>query len=249
MELTFDAPVAEHHFAFRCLPMTEGGQTCYGLQYGIEPSGLLCEITDGFGNRMCTGEALDPHDSLNLRAEGPVYVDRSEAVREELHPLFLFPSAYTAADESLREYLRECRLLEGKDGRRNLPFCLMDCLFRDFSYVPGKTDIHTTAAQAWAGRQGVCQDYAHIFVTLCRLAGYPARYVAGMMVGEGATHAWAEVYIDGAWMGFDPTHNRLTDDTYIKLSHGRDFGDCTIDRGCFKGFASQRQNIYVKVED
>ena len=50
-------------------------------------------------------------------------------------------------------------------------------------------------------------------------------------------------------MGFDPTHNRLTDDTYIKLSHGRDFGDCTIDRGCFKGFASQRQNIYVKVED
>ena len=125
----------------------------------------------------------------------------------------------------------------------------MDCLFRDFSYVPGKTDIHTTAAQAWAGRQGVCQDYAHIFVTLCRLAGYPARYVAGMMVGEGATHAWAEVYIDGVWMGFDPTHNRLTDDTYIKLSHGRDFGDCTIDRGCFKGFASQRQNIYVKVED
>ena len=101
MELTFDAPVAEHHFAFRCLPMTEGGQTCYGLQYGIEPSGLLCEITDGFGNRMCTGEALDPHDSLNLRAEGTVYVDRSEAVREELHPLFLFPSAYTAADESL----------------------------------------------------------------------------------------------------------------------------------------------------
>ena len=104
MELTFDAPVAEHHFAFRCLPMTEGGQTCYGLQYGIEPSGLLCEITDGFGNRMCTGEALDPHDSLNLRAEGTVYVDRSEAVREELHPLFLFPSAYTAADESLRKY-------------------------------------------------------------------------------------------------------------------------------------------------
>ena len=103
--------------------------------------------------------------------------------------------------------------------------------------------------QALEGGGGVCQDYAHIFLALCRLMGIPARYVAGMMVGEGATHAWTEVWILGAWIGFDPTNNRLAGDHYIKLSHGRDFGDCTIDKGCFKGFAAQKQNIYVKVEE
>lgn len=271
MELMFDAPVVEHHYVFRCLPMSDEGQQCYGLKFGIEPSGMIHEGIDGFGNRICGGEALAPHDSLKVWAEGTVFVDRSKAVREDVHPLFQFPSPYTCADEALKKYLRECRIqaiydqaesrIPVGDNRKKLyglaagikrlefPVYLMDCLYRDFSYKPGTTDVTTTAAQAWAGGQGVCQDYAHIFLSLCRLAGYPARYVAGMMVGEGATHAWTEVYAGGGWTGFDPTHNRLVDDNYIKLSHGRDFGDCTIDRGCFKGFASQRQNIYVKVED
>lgn len=251
MELMFDAPVTEHHYVFRCLPVSDQRQQCYGLTFGIEPSGMIHEGIDGFGNRICGGEALAPHDSLKVWAEGTVFVDRSRIIREEMHPLFRFPSPYTGTDEALREYLRECRtqaICDRAEGTE-FPVYLMDCLYRDFSYKPGTTDVTTTAAQAWAGRQGVCQDYAHIFLSLCRLAGYPARYVAGMMVGEGATHAWTEVYADGGWTGFDPTHNRLADDNYIKLSHGRDFGDCTIDRGCFRGFASQRQNIYVKVED
>lgn len=247
MELTFDALVVEHHFVFRCLPLEDHGQRCYGLQYGIEPSGPVHETTDGFGNRACVGEALKAHDSLRVWSQGTVFSDRSRVVREKVQPLFRFPSPYTAADEDLVMYLHDCRRLWQEAG--NFPLYLMDCLYRDFSYVPGRTSVATTAAQAWEGREGVCQDYAHIFLSLCRLAGYPARYVAGMMKGEGATHAWAEVYEDGAWTGFDPTHNRLVDDDYIKLSHGRDFGDCTVDKGCFKGFAAQKQNIYVKVDE
>jgi len=66
MQLTFDAAVAEHHFLFRFLPMKENGQECYGLRYGIEPSGKLHELTDGFGNRTCAGEAMEPHNSLEV---------------------------------------------------------------------------------------------------------------------------------------------------------------------------------------
>ena len=77
----------------------------------------------------------------------------------------------------------------------------------------------------------------------------PARYVAGMMLGEGASHAWVEVWLDGGWQGMDPTNNRLADETYIKLTHGRDFGDGSIDRGRFLGFAGQSQEICVKVEE
>lgn len=282
MELVFDAPVTEHHFLFRFLPMEDMRQRCYNLQYGIEPSGRIREAADGFGNRICAGEAMAAHDSLRVWAEGVAFVDRGAAVREEFCPLYGFASDYTRADGRLRDYLGKClagrkkemagaafgeelggRVRTGERGAREdkavikdkdsndrkLLLHLMDCLHRDFSYRPGATDVTTTAAQAWERRAGVCQDYAHVFLCLCRMAGYGARYAAGMMAGEGATHAWTEVYVDGGWLGLDPTNNCLADDNYIKLSHGRDFGDCSVDRGCFKGFVSQRQNIYVKVEE
>ncbi len=270
MELTFSAPVTEHHFVFRCLPMEDRQQRCYGLEYSIEPSGRILELTDGFSNRTCVGEAMEFHDSLRVRACGTVFVDRSQEGEKAAaaHPLFRFPSVYTVADEGLRRFLEDTKRAWGSGGlsgtntskaggeravepgrSREFLVYLMNTLYSYFSYVPGKTDVTTTAAQALEGGGGVCQDYAHIFLALCRLMGIPARYVAGMMVGEGATHAWTEVWILGAWIGFDPTNNRLAGDQYIKLSHGRDFGDCTIDKGCFKGFAAQKQNIYVKVEE
>ena len=130
-----------------------------------------------------------------------------------------------------------------------LVISMMDQLYRNFSYEPGITTVQTTAAEALRGGRGVCQDYAHILISMCRFAGIPARYVAGMMVGEGASHAWVEAWVDGSWIGIDPTHNRLVDETYIKLTHGRDFGDGAIDKGCFIGFAAQRQQIHVKVEE
>ena len=70
-----------------------------------------------------------------------------------------------------------------------------------------------------------------------------------MMLGEGASHAWVEVWMKDTWLGMDPTNNRLVDETYIKLTHGRDFGDGTINRGRFLGFANQSQEIRVKVEE
>ena len=96
----------------------------------------------------------------------------------------------------------------------------MQAIYDEFVYAPGATDIHTAAETAMAQGKGVCQDYTHIFLALCRKAGIPARYVAGMMIGEGATHAWAELYLDGVWRGFDPTHNRFVDDVYISWPTG-----------------------------
>lgn len=125
----------------------------------------------------------------------------------------------------------------------------MQRLYRDFQYIPGSTDIHTTAGEAWAKKEGVCQDYAHIMITLCRLKGIPARYVNGMMIGEGSTHAWVEIYTGEGWYGLDPTNNLHVDDYYIKLAHGRDYGDCVLDRGMFRGNVSQTQKIYVNVEE
>ena len=70
--------------------------------------------------------------------------------------------------------------------------------------------------------------------------GIDARYIAGLLGGEGATHAWVEVYQDGRWVGLDPTHNRLVDDSYITIAHGRDYRDCMLDIGIFSGYNVQQ---------
>ena len=93
----------------------------------------------------------------------------------------------------------------------------------------------------------VRQDYAQILIALCHLEKIPARYVAGMMIGEGASHAWVEICQDGIWYGLDPTNNKLVDDDYIKLSHGRDASDCLINRGVIVGGGEQTQDIKVHV--
>ena len=89
----------------------------------------------------------------------------------------------------------------------------------------------------------MCQDYAHILLALCRMEHIPARYVAGLMDGEGATHAWCEVWHDGVWYPIDPTHDCPALIGYLSLAHGRDFSDCALDCGVWYGCAEQAQTV------
>lgn len=88
-------------------------------------------------------------------------------------------------------------------------------------------------------------------LAVCRHLHIPARYVAGMLLGEGATHAWAEVFFNGSWHAYDPTNNRIADETYIILSKGRDYSDCIIDKGIFqvRHFTTQNMKVNVIVTD
>lgn len=252
MQLRFDQAVWDHHFLIRCCPMENGRQRRERMQVAIEPADTVNEVRDGFGNSGYAVAVRDRHDGLLVRAEGIVQVDLSGDT-EPFHPMYRFPSAYTMPDERIRRFLRETaeeqKAVEESGGKAGSLEYMMDRLYRRLVYLPGATTVRTTAAEALALGQGVCQDYAHIFISLCRLAGVPARYAAGMMLGEGASHAWVEVWVNGMWVGIDPTNNRLTDETYIKLTHGRDFGDGAIDRGRFLGFAGQTQSILVKVKE
>ena len=84
--------------------------------------------------------------------------------------------------------------------------------------------------------------------SLLRMEGIPARYVVGMMTGEGSSHAWVEALCNGYWYGFDPTNNKLVNADYIRVSCGRDSADCSVIRGNFYGCVTQRQNEKVVVE-
>jgi transglutaminase-like putative cysteine protease len=78
--------------------------------------------------------------------------------------------------------------------------------------------------------------------------GIPARYICGLMLGEGATHAWVEFYDGQTWWGLDPTNDCEAGDTYIVVNRGRDFGDCPMESGIFKGGAMQLQLTHVNVK-
>ena len=125
----------------------------------------------------------------------------------------------------------------------------MDGLHDRFVYTPGVTDIHTTAEQAMALGQGVCQDYAHILLSLCRMEQIPCRYVVGMLLGEGLSHAWVEIADGERWYALDPTNRLLVDDQHIKISAGRDYTDCTINQGLFVGRTRQTQQAVVSVQE
>ena len=98
------------------------------------------------------------------------------------------------------------------------------------AYVTGETDSDTTAAAALAAGAGVCQDHAHVMITAARLLGFPARYVSGYLAGEEvgeiyeASHAWAELFIDGlGWVGFDAANRVCPNERYVRIGCGLDY--------------------------
>ncbi|HBR12328.1 MAG TPA: hypothetical protein DD740_09055 [Chryseobacterium sp.] len=126
-------------------------------------------------------------------------------------------------------------------------------IYENFIYKQGVTDFETEIDEIWQLKAGVCQDFAHLLLGMLRMFGVPARYVSGYISpsnhdlrGEGATHAWVEVYIPGfGWLGNDPTNNCWVGDRHIKIAIGRDFKDCTPVKGTYKGTSSHILSVSV----
>lgn len=126
-------------------------------------------------------------------------------------------------------------------GARDIALAELLChrVHDHFEYAWGATTVESDAAATWAGGRGVCQDYAHCMLALCRLAGLPARYVSGHLLGDGGTHAWVELLLggpDGAVraVAFDPTHDRRVGSRYIVVAVGRDYADVAPTSGTFQ---------------
>lgn len=252
MELDFSEPVQRHQFTLRMIPRSDERQTISECSVTIEPECCLNEGEDAFGNRYVYGEVEHEHGKFRVDVRGAAHIAGDKLLTCD-KPLILlapyrFPSQYTRPGNHLKEYYEINKPREGEDA---LAFSerLVHQIYQDMAYVQGVTDIHTTAEEALAGKKGVCQDYAHIMIALCRMADIPSRYVVGMMQGEGYSHAWVEICADSGWHGMDPTNDRIVDGTYIKISHGRDYQDCIVNRGTFSGNGTQTQQVKVVVRE
>jgi len=141
-------------------------------------------------------------------------------------PRLLEPTPLTAPDEALRGLASELRLTGLIGGDLAIAACLR--VFELMSYAPDVTGVRTTAAEAFAQRSGVCQDFAHVLLAVTRILGLPSRYVSGQMLGSGGSHAWVEVLLPtgeghARVLSLDPTHGRLTGMTYLTIAVGRDY--------------------------
>jgi transglutaminase-like putative cysteine protease len=157
-------------------------------------------------------------------------------------PVLLAPTPLTRPDGVLAAAARDVSAA----GARGLDLAERACSWahRALTYPHGVTGVRTTAAAALAAGRGVCQDYAHVMLALCRAAGLPARYVSGHLVGEGGSHAWVEVLVGDpaspparsvTAVAFDPTHDRRAGPGYLTVAVGRDYADVAPTSGTFEG--------------
>lgn len=245
--LRLTTPVNRHFFKLRCMPCENACQRVEGADLFLQPAEYLTHSTDVWGNRIQYGSCMNPHDSFVFVSSGIVSVDSyavlPDAVESEL---FRVPSQFTQLSPEMRDFVAQADPARGTDLERAM--AITTAVYERMAYVPGSTDHETTAQQAFSQQRGVCQDYAHILIALCRRAGITARYVNGFLLGEGATHAWVEVFDGGLWRGIDPTHNQLIEYGYIKLSHGRDVADCPVSRGVLTPTTQQTEIRVIVAE-
>ena len=250
MDLDFDQEIKEHYFTLKCIPRNTRRQKVTALRYNILPHENLTEGMDEYGNPQLYGFQLTNHQKFTVIVRGKVQVglDVCEDKNANDEMLFRQQTIVTEPGDAIKQLF--CQLLPDPDmGPYQKCIHLMHGLHQIFTYESGSTTINTTAEEALQSGKGVCQDYAHIMLSLCRMAGIPARYCTGLLIGEGYSHAWVEVCCHGYWYGMDPTNNVLVSEDHIKFSQGRDYRDCRINRGIFKGSAVQSSRIETMVVD
>jgi transglutaminase-like putative cysteine protease len=197
--------------------------------------------------------------SAGYTHDGHLVPDRIAPFPGDDGDVFRAPTPLTAPDSALESLAAEVAQTVDGDDSQALAFALCRRVYHDMRYVPGTTDVRTAASEAWAHRQGVCQDFAHVLITLCRLRGLPARYVSGFLPGEGAMHAWVEALLPpslsdaGGWVALDPTHDRWVGERYVAVAHGRDYADISPTSGTFvgagRGALTHRSRVVVEETD
>lgn len=264
----YNYPIKESINEIRLFPHHFDNQEVLQYQLLITHNPNVDISEDYYGNRVGNFNVLDVHTEMAIESRMLVRVNHSlkipdidatsvEDIQEEKErSILLLRLCYL--DNIQKQNEIEAILKEINIENKSIIEIAQQCnayVFENFTYTKGITNIETTVDEILTLKKGVCQDFAHILLQLLRTAGIPSRYVSGYICpnesglrGEGATHAWVEIYTPKqGWLGLDPTNNIWTMDNHVRLSVGRNFSDCTPIKGTFKGLARQTLSVCVSI--
>ncbi len=233
-ELTFEisTPVP---FLLMLRPRSGANQWIAREEYMLEPSVPVFEYTDDYGN-LCQ-RLTAPRGSFAIRTTAELMTaDRLDqapgAPFVEIQNLpdavlsYLLPSRYCESD---RFHQMATEITAGQAPGYNQVAAINNWLRETISFQPGSSDLPVSAAEVNSRQFGVCRDFAHLGIALCRSLSIPARMVVGYLyrLDPMDLHAWFEAYVGGRWYTFDATQTELQAG-YVAVGYGRDAADVAV---------------------
>lgn len=250
-------PVAAVTMRLKLFPSRFDGQRVRRWKLTVNDDLVRPELRDSWGDEVATVFARGRLNAIEIVAEGEVETtDLAGVLRGHRTPMrpavCLRTTPRTEPNAEIRALAGEAAGAEGTALAR--AHLLRDLVSARIAYTPGATDPATTAARALEAGAGVCQDHAHVLIAAARSLGWPARYVAGYYlpspetVGDVATHAWAEIWVqDLGWVGFDATNDLCPTDAYIRVCAGLDAYDAAPVRGHAEGVSEETLSVDVSI--
>jgi transglutaminase-like putative cysteine protease len=231
----------------------------------VIPTARLQHYHDFYSNCVHHFEIPEPHSTLSIESRLEVTTLANHVLPPDAHPAEMARLPESLQQGRCFDFMQVSRYVEmtpevwrlavdatqGEQDIWQTARRLMQWVHATLTYEPNSTHVHTHMRDALSQRRGVCQDFAHVMIGLCRTLRIPALYVSGYLATQAAsaTHAWVEVFIPGhGWQGLDPTHNCQPDETYIKIGVGRDYADVAPVSGTYKGTTNRTLSVEVKIE-
>jgi transglutaminase-like putative cysteine protease len=260
----YASPVRESFNEVRLKPVSNRDQTLESFLLKILPPSRLRHYLDFYSNVSHHFEIPESHKELLVESTAIVNVHTQPPLDEKLTPYPMAEVEKVGSSERCFDYLQSStyvdmgpetwrQAIDATEGQTDLwqaSLAIMRHLYGLLKYEPNSTAVHTHAREVLEQKRGVCQDFAHVMIGMCRSLRIPALYVSGYLATESAsaTHAWVEVFVPGhGWRALDPTHNRQTDDTYIKIAVGRDYADVAPVSGHYRGTLERVMKVDVKI--
>jgi len=234
----------------RLTPQNACGQRL--LHWDVRVNGNLHTFEDAHGNVTQTLVIDSPHQEVSITAFGEVETNIAETTMLETIPLsiYLRQTPLTQPDNAVKAF---AATFAKQAKSAELILSMMKQIKEIIAYVKGSTEVKTTAAQAFALGEGVCQDQTHVLLACCREIGIPARYVSGYLFTDDArqmeSHAWADVWLEGlGWQSFDVLNQCKTNGKHVRLAVGLDYREASPVSGMRVGGGDEAMKVSVQVE-
>ena len=216
-------------------PRSGYGQWVHAARFDLRPFTDVIEFTDTYGNLCQRLSAPQGPFAIEVETEVTVADDIDTApgawatypadLPDYTLPLTL-PSRYCESDE-LGDIALD--IVSGKEPGWDQVEAIRAWIHGNFEYKYGTSDATTSAAETIKQKQGVCRDFSHVGIALCRALNVPARIVVGYLhkLEPMDQHAWFEAYVNGRWYTFDATQAEPRGGRVV-VAYGRDAADVAL---------------------